>query len=419
MRFAILNPDADAVSFAEALLGDGGHELLSYFTTEPTKADTLQSLAPGAKRIDEWEGVLAGTAQAVVVGTAATPEQLFEQLRRLVLENVPFAFVHPFGLASLEYHELDMNRQATKTAIVPYEPTRHHPAVDALVSLAGPEGIGRVEQIVVERQAKLRTRAASLRHFVRDIGMSRRIAGQCDKVSALGRFGDDPAGSKQSGSAQAGSAPAVGNTAPVASDGGHLGIQITTTDGVLIRWSIGPIVDGAGAKTTLVGSLGSAVVTMPESETWVLQIRRADVVETELFDEDGTKKSASAITAAIESNDDSLWREALADLELVEAVERSMRKGRTVELFHEEASEQGTFHGMMAAGGCALMCLAIGLAIVATVFGRFRFVIANYWPYALLFALGFFLLLQLLKLVFPTKPTDARDVVDELDEYDD
>jgi hypothetical protein len=391
MKFAVLNPDADALALTKALVADGGHELVSYFSSEPLAVAVFKEIAPEARRIDEWEGVLAGSVQAVVVGLAGPAEPRFEQLRRLVLESVPFVFTHPFGLAPLEYHELDMNRQATASAIVPYEPERHHSAVALLAALGGDEGIGRIEQMTIERETRTRTRVASLTHFVRDLGLARRIAGTCDKVSALGKFGGEP-----------------NDDSPTSrSEGGHLGVQITTTDGILIRWSIGPVVERNGAKLTLVGASGSAVVTIPESGAWELAVRRGDVAEQESFaPDDAVKSGAAAVAAAIEATDDALWREALADLELVEAVERSMRKGRTVELFHEEASEEGTFHGVMAAGGCLLMMLAIGLAITATVFGRFRFQIANLWPYALLVLLGAFLIMQFLKLVFPPEKQD-------------
>ncbi|MCE9604095.1 MAG: hypothetical protein K8U03_04245 [Planctomycetia bacterium] len=394
MKFALLTPDADALALTAALLQSGDGELTAFFAADPVMAGKLQALAPDATRIDEWEGVLAGSSQAVVVGCAGPAEPRFEQLRRLVLENVPVVFVHPFGLAPLEYHELDMNRQATKTPIVPYEPTRHHPGVEALSALARSNEIGRIEQVVVERQAKERARSASLSRFVRDIGMVRRIAGECEKVSALGKLGEEPN---------------VGSASPATNDGGHLGVQITTTDGVLIRWSIGPIAEGAGAKTTLIGTSGSAVLAMPDVGPWTLQVRRGDDVEARSFvDADPATNGLAAITQGVSTpSDDPLWREALGDLELVEAVERSLRKGRTVELFHEEASEQGTFHGVMAAGGCLLMMLSIGLAIVATVFGKFRFWLANLWPYALLFVLSMFLLMQLFKFVFPAHKKDV------------
>lgn len=418
MRFALLDPDADALALAVALVRESGHELTAYVSTFADPIAALAELAPEAAHLAEWEGVLAGPTQAVVVGTAGPAEQRFEQLRRLVLENVPLVFVHPFSLASLEYHELDMNRQATGSAIVSYEPTREHPAVAAIALTAAvghTASIGRIHQIVFERQAKVRTRSASLTHFARDIGLIRRQAGPCEKVSALGRFTDDA----QTDATAPSAAAAVGRLSVQST--GQLGVQCTTTDGVLIRWSIDPVVDTAGAKMTIVGSDGNLILTMPASGPWTLQTRRGDAsttetatsaaattepATTEAFPGTAAGSAAQWIPFAIDQRDDRSWREALADLELVEAVERSMRRGRTVELYHEEASEQGTFHGVMAAVGCLLIMLAIGLAITASIFGTFRLWIANLWPYALLALLVVFLLMQLLKFVFPTKPTD-------------
>ncbi|MBL9084547.1 MAG: hypothetical protein JNK76_22280 [Planctomycetales bacterium] len=140
-----------------------------------------------------------------------------------------------------------------------------------------------------------------------------------------------------------------------------------------------------------------------------LQITRSGQAEpaAEYSQGDAEQAAAEAVRAAVADSNSDLWREALADLELVEAVERSLRRGRTVELFHEEASEEGTFHGVMAAGGCLILMLGIGLAIAATMVGRFKFAIADIWPKALLAVMGLFLLLQLLKFAFP--PRDAKD----------
>jgi len=404
MKFALLDPDDDALALTAALLRDGHHELTVYDVadTAPDRDAViaqLESLAPTADRITEWEAVLAGSNDVVLVGTAGPAERRFEQLRRLVLENVAIIFVHPFGLQTLEYHELDMNRQATNTAIVPYAPLRHHSAASHIAGLTGAAAsaelptIGRLEQITIERQARVRSRPAALRHFVRDVGLVLRAVGPCNKVSALGKLGD----------AEHGDAVA---------DGGHLGVQITTDDDVLIRWSIGTIVDGSGARITLIGSEGNAVVSMPDDADCSLLIRRGDDSETLSFDRDDAlpADALSDLTkAALTPTDDKLWREALADLELVEAVERSMRRARTVELFHEEASEKGTFHGVMSAVGCLLLMLAIGLAILASMLGWLKLRIANLWPYALLAILVVFLLMQLLKFVFPSEDRARND----------
>jgi hypothetical protein len=403
MKFALLDPDDDALALTAALLRDGRNELTLFDSPDETVVAQLESFAPSADRITEWEAVLAGSNDFVLVGTAGPAQRRFEQLRRLLLENVAVIFVHPFGLQTLEYHELDMNRQATNTAIVPYAPLRHHTAASCITALSGAAAltelptIGRLEQITIERQARVRSRPAALRHFVRDVGLVLRAVGPCNKVSALGKLGD---------------AEHADAAAAMMPEGGHLGVQITTDDDVLIRWSIGTIVDGSGARVTLIGSEGNAVVTMPDDADWSLLIRRGDDSETLSFDHDDALPAdalSDLVKAALTPTDDKLWREALADLELVEAVERSMRRARTVELFHEEASEKGTFHGVMSAVGCLLLMLAIGLAILASMLGWLKLRIANLWPYALLAILVVFLLMQLLKFVFPSEDRASRD----------
>lgn len=407
MKFALLDPDEDALALTEALLRGGADELIAFDTADAAVAARLEALAPAADRITEWENVLAGSSDFVFVGTAGPAERRFEQLRRLVLENVAVVFVHPFSLATLEYHELDMNRQATATAIVPYAPLRHNRAANHIEILGDrgggklldenllSDGIGRLQQITIERQAGFRSRSAALRHFVRDVGLVLRAVGPCNKVSALGKLGDAEHGD-------------------AATDGGHLGVQITTDDDVLIRWSIGPVIDTAGAKVTLVGGDGNAVLTIPasgqaeQSAPWSMVIRRGDLTDTITYDTNPSLAAVDVTAAVAAPADNALWREALADLELVEAVERSMRRGRTVELYHEEASEQGTFHGVMSAVGCLLLMLSIGLAILASMVGWLKLRIANLWPYALLAILVVFLLMQFLKFVFPND-TDSRD----------
>jgi hypothetical protein len=272
---------------------------------------------------------------------------------------MPTIIVHPQSTSALAYYELDMHRQATGAAIVPFEPSRHDPQ---LTTLAADASAGeRIDQVICERRTTDRSRTAVLRQFARDIGAIRRLTGDCEKVSALGTLTDDPTA-------------------------GHLGVQITTAAGTLVRWSIGPATRGDDHSLEVIRGGEAAVKLDPAA---------------------GFEPAAEAVVAAVGDPNNALWREALADLEIIEALQRSLQRGRTVELFHEEASEQGTFKGVMAAGGCLLLLLSIGLAIAATIVGKFRLLIADLWPYALLFFLVAFLSLQLLRFAFP--PAKQRD----------
>lgn len=374
MKFALINADAESLTLLRTLVA-GGHELMLVADPGDQKS-ALHVLAPEARFVEGWEDALACGADAVVVGRSGEEAARLDRLRLLIQERVPTIFVHPQSASALAYYELDMHRQATNSPLVPYDVTRHHPALARLSEL------GTIEEAIVERRAARRSRWEMLDLFVRDVGAIRRCTGACERVSAVGSL-------------------------PTDAGDGRLGVQMTTDAATIVRWSIGSSGGVDDARWRFTASDASAVIDAPADGRWTLQLTRDGRTETTHYEANAALQSAAdAVLAAIAEPQEklapqSLWREALADLELVEAVERSVRKGRTVELFHEEASEQGTFKGVMAAGGCLLLMLAIGLAITATIFGRFRLVIANAWPYALLSVLSIFLLLQLFRFVFP------------------
>ena len=88
------------------------------------------------------------------------------------------------------------------------------------------------------------------------------------------------------------------------------------------------------------------------------------------------------------------WLDAAKDLELADAVERSAKKGRTIDLHFEEHTEHGTFKGIMACWRWALSIAALVVLVVATtlgnLFGRGRnFPLADWWPYLLVAVCAF------------------------------
>jgi len=390
MKFAVLNADEETLTLVRSLLADEENRLAFVQGGSPSTIAQLRRLAPAVRIVDSWEEGLVDSEQVVIVGRDGSPDFRFEQLRKLTQEGIPTVVVHPFSLQPLEYHELDMNLQATSARAVVYEPTRAHPAVDRLPAWTSngeaAEGsektpFGRFEQVVIERRLRDRRRTTMLEHFVRDLGLLRRIVGEYRQVSALGKV-------------------------PVDTADGLLGVQITTAEGLLVRWSVSPALGGEGATLSIVGEHGGATVEMPAGGDWSLVIRRGDETETEtetFAAADAADHVAAKVVDALEERDPSSWQAALADMELCEAVERSLARGRTIELYHEAASEHGTFKGLMAAGGCLLLLVSIGIPIVATIVGRFRFPLADLWPYTLAGVLLLFLAMQSLKFVFPPK----------------
>jgi hypothetical protein len=94
------------------------------------------------------------------------------------------------------------------------------------------------------------------------------------------------------------------------------------------------------------------------------------------------------------------WVDAARDIELSETIARSLEKGRTIELYYEDYTEQGTFKGLMASIGCGLLILGCLVPAVVGIADQVGLPYVNRWPYVLAGGLGVFLLLQLLMLVF-------------------
>ncbi len=107
---------------------------------------------------------------------------------------------------------------------------------------------------------------------------------------------------------------------------------------------------------------------------------------------------AGAIAGSPEKPD---WVDAARSAELTETIDRSLKRGRTVELYNEEYSEASTFKGLMSAIGCCLLVVGILVVVVVGVledFLRRHVPLVPKWPYVLLGVLGIFLALQLLLL---------------------
>ena len=85
-------------------------------------------------------------------------------------------------------------------------------------------------------------------------------------------------------------------------------------------------------------------------------------------------------------------------MEVVDAAELSLQKGRTIEVFQQQLTERLAFRGTMAAMGCGLLLVAfmvlVGVGIFGGVEGLGRRQLVNSWSLVLLAVLAFFLLLQ-------------------------
>ena len=401
MQLALLGLDDETRAIARAAVEER-HQIAAVCELSAEDLAALAAAGIPAPEPVPWETLLSDTAvkiDAVVVASANDQEQRAEQLVLLAQASVPLLVAHPAVDSMLVYYRLEMVREETQGVLIAYLPSRWHPLVAQTAALiragchwparsasAGATApVGAFDHASFERWAVDRERSASLAHFARDVDLIRRTCGDVTRIGALGSA-DQP-------SAYA-----------------NLAVQLAGAGAVPTRWSIGPVDEESGARLTLYGERGRVVLHMPDDGPWQLDIRRGDASQPESY----PQPDWNAAAVALEKLDEAIqqrgnwvagagpqespggpdrealardWHDAARSVELAETVVRSLARGRTIEVQHEELSEAGTFKSLMTAWGCGLLlCAVFFFFVLGPSLGRS----------VLLIVLGLFLVLQLL-----------------------
>lgn len=403
MKLGLLGIDARIAEVVSAATARGHR--IAIGCDLPTAGPLATVVAADVPRDPSWEPLLdAQVCDAVLVGTDGWTEARAEGVRALVQAGRMLLLSHPLSLSMLWAYELDMIRADSGATLIPLLPDRLHPFIRRLqeqieAGLAGAHPLGPVETIMLERRLLERSRETVLRAIATDADLVRVLAGDPSKLSTLG----------------AADADAAWNTLAVGFTGPSL---------VPVRWQV---VRGErpGLRISLVHSQGTTVVDVP-GDGWDGPPRGAPAVWTWQGDPDETlpfdrgavmldalhesspairRESGSSMTVA-----PAAWSDAARAIELAETVPRSLAKGRSIDLHHEEFSELGTFRGTMASLGCGLVLAALMLLVLATLVGgvareagwEWGERIAGIWPQVVLVVLGLFLALQILPALIGT-----------------
>jgi predicted dehydrogenase len=388
MRFALLGADPDALDLARAVAGGGEHTLVSAHDLGDGRALVGRELS-GVRIVEHWEGLLAGEVDAVIVARAADDDLRAEQLRKLVQAAVPLIVSHPVHDSMLVYYELEMIREESHAIVYPYVPGLGHPALAKIGELIETTAIGRLEQVLIERALSARDRRRVLAAFVRDMELSGPLCGTLSKVGAM--------------------APgeAVGK---MNGNYANLNVQMSGSAGALVRWSVVPVEDRATTRFSFVGSRGKAVLFVPADDgPWTLETRLEGAAASSKFDPWNSAafalaRFADAVAGPPVQPD---WIAASRTMELADAIEHSLQRGRTIDLHYEAPSEQSTFKGLMAGAGCFLLIGGLVLTVLAMMAVKLGVPLAAHWPKLLLGLLAGFLLLQLLRFAFPHQGDDV------------
>lgn len=395
MKFSVLGSDRSVLDLANAVARKDGHRIVAAYEADSSDSPLLDAVKRGGKN-DSWESLLDGTlADAVIVAQDNGTESRVDQLRKLVQAAVPLILVHPACEAIVGY-ELDMIRRDTGGVMIPYCHGLSHPALAALarlVRMGDDSPIGAIEQLVFDRSVSDRQHQSVLRQFARDALFIRTILGDVTRLGAMGPGASDQAFS-------------------------NLSVHMSTSDGILARWSLGPVENGLGGRITLLGPAGKATVEMPDDgQAWRFELPGMEDLAQEAARWDGPQAALDSLEAALAGERVTPdWDDACRAAELADTVQLSLRKGKTVDLYNEEHTEEETFKGMMAAAGCGALMFALLVVLLVAVLDAAHLPLLEHpfwqswpwyifywrhWPYYLCGVLLLFLSLQLLKLVFP------------------
>ena len=404
MKLALLGCDDEALELLRNMLSGDQHRLVAVYDAGRYVVQ-LHHLAPLARFDDAWESLLVGNeAEAVLVARGrfdpfgatgfSGEERRVDQLRKLVQAAVPLLVVQP-ACEMIVGYELEMIREDSGGIMLPYVPGLFHPAIEDLQELARDESLplGEIEQVIFERQLSERNREEVLRHFSRDVAIVRRLLGTIRQLSATGPAGSeyhDPLARRSK------ELPALGS----------LSVHLSGERPYSSRWSVGPVDDFAGARIVLVGSRGRVTLRMPDDSQRPWEIATPDERQSEYPPFNAPLDALERLQAVRKSPGGmgNQWLNACRDLEAAAAIDRSLEKGRAIALYTDGVSEEQSFKGVMAVGGCLILTVTLlGVFFVVLVealqLELRRAPLWKLWPAFLLAPIVLFLLLQMLQLV--------------------
>jgi len=387
MQFALIGFNAETPPLLDALTARG-HRL-----THICDAEGLPGSYAAGAQLCSWESLLGADIDAAVVvsQSGGQPASRDNVLRRLAQAPVPLLLVHPV-CESITGFELDMIRRDTGCVMTSYFPAACHPSLLVLRQYVEEAEAGAIDQIAIERSMADRSRGNVLWHLARDAYMLRVAGGEITSVTGI-RPGESWS---------------------------NFSVTTSGAGDMLSKWSMLPVEEPAGATLQIRGAGGTMLLEAPDTGPWRISGPGMQSKQIIYKDWQPAALAVDAFCAEIESQPSPLpmplpWMEVCRALEVAETAGYSATRGRTIHLYLQEHTEQSTFKGMMAAGGCLALLLTFAAFIAVLVIDGAQPPFRNewwwrMWPTVVATPVVFFLLLQGLQLLFKaTPPGNAAD----------
>ena len=345
MLLLILGADERTISVIQSLRRRAESVRVVGWFESDLVGDQLAQDCPEGNRIGSAEAFVetVTTETTVVVGPSSTVDDREQLLRELARDGIPLILQQPVCSGILAV-ELDMIQRDTDAPMVPYHPPSHHAVIARLAQWTRSEDspVGRIEQVVMERAMLDRSDRAVHAELARDAMLLRRLIGKFEQVGAM---------------------------SAKASEGlANLSVQLTGESQAVCRWSVVPATARLGATMTLVGERGRISLSMPEDAGWVLGASDEQIPTETLspLDEDALAKD---LLAALHGQPvGPTWEDAFRATDLADLACESHRRGKTLPVSNTRLTEEDTFKGMMAAGGCLIILVIPLLLLLVSLF---------------------------------------------------
>ena len=392
MNVLILGDGEEEAAWARWLLGRPEHRLDAAYPGFPDA-----SMAGIPAPCDLEDALARPGVDAIIVG--GPPESRGEWLRRAAAEGYAIIALHPPGPDSEAYYQVALSREETGAAIVPDLPMRLHPGVKVIRQALSAADLGSFRGLRLEASAASPGASLVRVEFARAVDVVRSIIGEIDALTATG----EPPGVD----------PEIELVV-------HLRSAGSLRAEVRIRSEpLGPI------RLILLGSVGSLILEIDprdQKEARLLRHAAASSAEAVTFPDWDRYEAIFAVLASSMGRRDAgeLPGPSLLDgtraMELSEAVGRSLRRGRTVEMHYESISEDATFKSIMTSTGCLVFFASLLVLPIAMAGPPLGMKWTLYIPYLIPPALILFVILQALRPSIgrprraPERPPAGKDV---------
>jgi myo-inositol 2-dehydrogenase/D-chiro-inositol 1-dehydrogenase len=341
MNILILGNGIEELGWARWLLMSGEHRLAAAF---PGFADPDLAGVPAPSDLDD--SLAHPGIDVVVVGGPIAVRG--EYLRRAAAEGLAIICLHPPGEDSEAYYQVSLSHAETGAVIVPDLPLRLHPGAIALCQAEGNGEIGEFRGLRIESPSGGEGIDLARAVVPRLVDVVRAHLGEIEALTATG----DPPGDH----------PDL-----------ELVVQLRAAGARRAELRIS---SGAAEPARLVLQGTAATLTLEFDPRFQQPARlvRQQASSPETLIPLAPWSAHEAIFAVLRASCDRRagpnppspsLHDGTRAMELAEATVRSLRRGRTVDLYYEPISEEATFKSVMTSTGCVIFLIALLLLPIA------------------------------------------------------